>query len=161
MLIGCGCHAQRAGELLIDRGWQVRGTTRDEARRDAIGRAGIEAVEADPDRVGSLVELVADVTVLAWALGDATGSEEAVAALYRERLPSLLAAIVDTPIRGLVYEAAGSVDAGLLAEGRRAVEEAGARSRIPTACVDLRRGPGESAWAPAVADAVEGVAGVS
>lgn len=157
LLIGCGCHARDAGQRLIERGWSVRGTTRRPAGVAAIEAAGIEAVEADPDRVGSIVELVGDVTVLCWLLGSAGGEPARVTALYRERLPSLLAAIVDTPVRGLVYETGGSVSPALREGGGRRVRAAGERSRIPVAVLDGER---SGSWAVSAADAVERAAGL-
>ena len=75
--------------LLAAEGWSVRGTSRSEAGRAAIAAAGLEAVEADPDRVGSITELVGDVTVLAWLLGVVEDAEAAVT-LNGPRLESLL-----------------------------------------------------------------------
>ena len=84
---------------------------------------------ADPDRLGTLLPLLAGVTVVCWLMGSAEGED--AAALHGDRLESLLAKLVDSGVRGLVYEAAGSVDAG--AAGRRRRD--GPRRRAPrTAC---------------------------
>ncbi len=152
MLVGCGCCARGAGELLVKRGWGVRGTSRSEEGRAAIAAAGLEAATADPDAVGSVVELCADVTVLAWLLGEATGA--AGTALNTERLESLLAKLVDTPVRGLVFEAPER------GEGVDLVEDAVARWRMPAEIVRAPRG-NPSAWADAVADAVERSVGLA
>ena len=48
----------------------------------------------------------------------------------------MLEEIVDTPVRGFVYEAAGTVGASALATGAAAVREAGRRWRIPVEVVD-------------------------
>ena len=159
LLIGCGCCALEAGRLLIDGGWQVRGTSRDPGRLERIARAGIEPVEADPDRAGTIAELLGDVTVLAWLLGSARGSAAELEALHAQRLPSLLEKVADSPVRGVVYEVAGAGEEHPLARGREAVEDAGRRWRIPTRVIEVDRGePGE--WARAVsAAAVELVGG--
>ena len=44
--------------------------------------------------------------------------------------------LVDTMVRGLVYEAGGTVDAALLEEGADAVREAHRRWHMPTEVVD-------------------------
>jgi hypothetical protein len=47
----------------------------------------------------------------------------------------LLEHLVDTPVRGFVYEGAGSVTPDLLAAGAEAVQAAGRTWRIPVAVV--------------------------
>ena len=79
---------------------------------------------ADPDRLGTLLPLLAGVTVVCWLMGTAEGDD--VAPLHGDRLESLLAKLVDSGVRGLVYEAAGSVDGALLAGGAELVRAAGA-----------------------------------
>lgn len=80
-------------------GHAVRGTSRDRERRAALEALGAEAVEADPDRLGTLMPHLAGVTVLVWLLGCAE-----VPALHGDRLRSLLEKLVDTTVRGVVYE---------------------------------------------------------
>ena len=87
-----------------------------------------------------MLELVGDVAVVIWPLGSARpegpAGEEEVRAIHGERLERLLERLVDTPVRGFVYEAAGSVESNALAAGRRAVENAAATWRIPVAVVE-------------------------
>jgi nucleoside-diphosphate-sugar epimerase len=154
LLVGCGCRARAAGAQLLDDGWQVRGTTREPGSGAEIERAGIEAAIADPDRVATVVDHVADVAVVAWLLGSARGEPDAVAALNGPRLARLCEELVDTPVRGIVYEAAGSAAPEALAEGRRVVKEASRRWRIPIEVVD--HDPGDHAgWARAAAEACQ------
>lgn len=135
LIVGCGCRGRELGQALAEAGWAVRGTSRRREGLDAIEAAGIEAAEADPYRVGTLVELLGDVTVVVWALGSAAGDAEEVAALHEPRLETFLEKLVDTPVRGLVYEASGSLPADLLAAGRDLVEAASERWRIPVEIV--------------------------
>jgi hypothetical protein len=121
----------------------MRGTTRDAQNSDAILEAGLEAVVADPDRVGTVLDHVGDVTILYWLMGSAAGKPDAVAALHGPRLERLLEELVDTPVRGVVYEAAGSVAAEQLAEGARIVTAASERWRIPAEVVDADPGDWE------------------
>jgi hypothetical protein len=160
LLVGCGCAAGEAGELLLGRGWSVRGTSRRAERLTAIEARGIEAVRADPDRLGTIVERLGDVTVLAWLFGSAAGSPAELAALHSERLESLLEKLVDSPVRGFVYEGAGSADPDLLAAGGALVCAAEARWRIPTRVTARARGDGYPAWARELAGAVERVVGL-
>lgn len=146
MLVGCGCCARTVGTTLAGRGWAVRGTSRSAEGRAAIETAGLEAAEADPDLVGSIVELLGDVTVLGWMLGAVPG--EAGAELNGPRLESLLAKVVDTPVRGFVFEE--PVDG----EGRAAVEDAIERWRLPAEIVSCDRSD-PAAWADRVSAAVE------
>lgn len=135
LIVGCGCRGRELGERLLAEGWAVRGTSRSESGVAAIEAAGIEPALADPDRPGTLLELVADVAVVHYLLGSATGEAELLAAIHGPRLERLLEHLVDTPVRGFVYEAAGSVDAGLLAGGAELVRAAARTWRIPTAVV--------------------------
>ena len=133
LIVGCGCRGRELGRLLLEEGWAVRGTTRREEGLVAIEAAGIEAALADLDRVGTVLELVGDVAVVYLLLGSVEGEPEAVAALHGPRLERLMEKLVDTPVRGVVYEAAGSVDPAVLAAGAEIVETAGRTWRIPFA----------------------------
>jgi nucleoside-diphosphate-sugar epimerase len=132
LIVGCGCRGRALAARLIAGGFAVRGTTRDPARAAAIEAAGAEAVVADPDRLATIVPRLAGVSAVCWLLGSA----EAGAELHGPRLRTLLERLVDTPVHGLVYEAAGSVDDGLLASGATVVREASTRWRIPVEIVD-------------------------
>ena len=70
----------------------------------AIEAAGIESALADPERPGTILELVDDVGVLVLLLGGATGTEEELAAIHGPRLERLLEHLVETPVRGVLYE---------------------------------------------------------
>lgn len=124
---------------MLAAGWAVRGTSRREEGLAAIEAAGIEAALADPDRVGTVLELVGDVAVVYHLLGSAAGGPEEVAAIHGPRLERLLEKVVDTPVRGVVYEAVGSVDPVLLEAGAELVETAARTWRIPVAVVGAER----------------------
>jgi putative NADH-flavin reductase len=156
--VGCGCRGRELGRDLAGRGHAVRGTTRDADGLAAIEADGFEAVQADPDRLATLVGSLAGVTVVCWLMGTATGGDEAVRALHADRLESLLGTLVDSGARGLVYEAGGTVDPTLLAEGAARVREAGARNRMPVEVVDAD--PADVPfWVAGMRSAVEAVLG--
>jgi uncharacterized protein YbjT (DUF2867 family) len=140
------------GAELAGLGWQVRGTSRRPEGLEAIDAAGIEAAPADPDRPGTVLELCGDVAVVIWLLGSATGGPEATAAAHGPRLESLLEKLVDSPVRGFVYEAAGSLPEATLGAGARIVERAGERWRIPVKLLSEDRS--QSGWGQRAAEAV-------
>lgn len=148
LLVGCGCRGRELGGRLLAAGWQVRGTTRSESGLAAIERAGIEAAIADPDRVGTVLEHIDGVGALGWLLGSASSERERVAALHGPRLERLCEELVDTPVRGIVYEAAGSAPAEALREGERVLAVAVDRWRIRVERIE--HDPAEwSGWAQA------------
>lgn len=136
LIIGCGCRGLALAAELRDRGHAVRGTTRDPARVPELEAAGVEAVVADPDRVATLAAALAQVGVLYVLLGTAVGEPDRQAALHDTRLEMLLLRTLDSPIRGIVYERAGSVDPALLAAGAARVRDACEGSMIPYVLLD-------------------------
>jgi hypothetical protein len=131
LIVGCGCRGRALARDLHAGGHAVRGTTRDPAHRAAIEAAGAEAFIGDPDRVGTLAPALEHVGVACVLLGSAAGTREQLAALHGSRLDMLLERTLDTTVRGVVYEAAGSVDPELLRQGAERVRYACERSLIP------------------------------
>jgi uncharacterized protein YbjT (DUF2867 family) len=139
LIVGCGCSGRALGAELLEEGWAVRGTSRDAAGLDAIEAAGIEPVRADPEQPGTILELVDDVAIVIWLLGSATGDPEHVAAIHGPRLESLLERFVETPVRGFVYEGAGTVDASVLAGGAQLARNAERTWHIPVTVTETPR----------------------
>lgn len=135
LIVGCGCRGRSVGERLLAKGWQVRGTSRHREGMALIDQAGIEPALADPAEPGSVLELVGDVSIVVWLLGSAEGSEEELSALHGPRLDRTLERLVETPVRGFVYDGRGSVDPILLARGKEAVEAASETWNIPVSCL--------------------------
>ena len=134
----------------------VRGTARTEQGADEIRSRGHEASVADPDRPAGILELVGDVTVVHWLLGSAAGAPENLEAIHGPRLERLLEHLVDTPVRGVVYEATGTVSPQILAGGAALVREASERWRIPARL--LEADPADHAeWTRAAAAATTDV----
>jgi nucleoside-diphosphate-sugar epimerase len=123
LIVGCGCRGRELGERLLAEGWAVRGTTRREEGLAAIEAAGIEPALADPDRPATILELVNDVAVIVLLLGGGSGSEEELAAIHGPRLERLMEHLVETPVRGVLYEGTEG--------GAGVVEAAGRTWRIP------------------------------
>jgi hypothetical protein len=157
-MVGGGCRGLALARGLVGDGHAVRAVTRSEANRAHIEAAGAECWIGDPDVVGTLRYALESVTVLVWALGTASGSAEQVAALHGPRLEMMLSKTIDTTVRGVVYEAAGTLPAETFAEGARQVTRACERNEIPYAIVGAD--PADAAaWAAAVRASIDGLAG--
>jgi nucleoside-diphosphate-sugar epimerase len=131
LVVGCGCRGRALARDLVAAGHAVRGTTREPRRADAIAAAGAEPYVGDPDRIATLMAGLSGVTIVCWLMGTATGDAERVGALHDGRLRMLCERLVDTPVRGLVHEAAGPLPAGVLARGREVALAAHETWRIP------------------------------
>jgi hypothetical protein len=131
LIVGCGCRGQALAGRLAAAGHLVRGTTRDPARAGAIAAAGAEPYVGDPDRIGTLMVALQGVTVVCWLLGHVADHD-----LHSGRLRMLFEKLVDTPVRGVVYERG-------LPEGEAIAIDAAQRWRIPVAVVQ----PGDDLFA--------------
>ncbi len=95
---------------------------------------------------------------MCWLMGTAFGDAEAVAALHGSRLESMASKLVDSGVRGLAYEAAGTVEDHLLAEGAAIVRRVGKANRMPVEIV--AQDPCDvEAWVGAQRGAVDRVLG--
>jgi hypothetical protein len=139
---------------LAAEGWSLRGTTREPARIADIDAVGIEPAVADPDRPGTVLELVGDVTVVHWLLGTAEAEPEGISAIHGPRLEALLEKLVDTPVRGFVYEAAGGVPRRHLERGTAIVRSAAQTWRIPVEVVEADPAD-RDAWLDAMTSATQ------
>ena len=124
-----------AAELVAD-GHAVRITTRTEAGRAAIEAAGAECWIGTPDRLASLRYALDGVTLACWLLGTVSGSPAALRDLHGSRLEFFARQTIDTTVRGLVYEAAGTVPASTLSAGSALVRAIADHNAIPMALLD-------------------------
>ena len=154
LIVGCGCRGLALAAELRAAGHAVRGTTRDPSRRAELEAAGVEAHIGDPDRVATLAPAFDHTGVACVLLGSARGDHEQLAALHSTRLDMLLERMLDTTVRGIVYERAGSVDPELLAAGAERVRHACERSLIPFVLLDTDPA-GHEPWLAAAVDGVE------
>jgi len=154
LIVGCGGRGQALARELVAAGHAVRGTTRDPARVPAVEAAGAEAYLGDPDRIMTLMDGLGATTILAWLMGSATGPEEQVRELHAGRLRMMCEKIVDTPVRGLLYEAAGTVPAAWREEGELIVRAARATWNIPLQVLETDPDDRE-AWVGDAAAAVQ------
>ncbi len=145
LIVGCGCRGRALASALAAEGHTARGTSRRKAELPVIEGAGAEAVLADPNRLATLTPHLEGAGVLCWLMGSASGDVETVSALHGPRLQSMLETIVDTHVRGFVYEGEGTVTPSLRVGGAELVRRARAVYRMPTEVVG--RHPSEhEAW---------------
>lgn len=137
LIVGCGCRGSALAEELARAGHAVRGTS-----RTTPPGPPVEGVVADPSRLATLTPHLEGVTVVCWLLATADDPD-----LHGPRLATILEWIVDTPVRGFVYEAAGGEDI---------VRRAGDTWQIPVEVV--RADPaGHDEWLEAMTAAVAAV----
>jgi nucleoside-diphosphate-sugar epimerase len=158
LIVGCGCRGRELAAALVRDGHAVRGTTRDPARLEAIEATGAQGAVADPDRLATLLPQLEGVACVCWLMGTAVAEPEVVAAIQGPRLRTLLERLVDTPVRGFVYEGAGTVRRHRLEEGAAVVREAAERWRIPVQVVDDDPA-GHDRWRESMSAAVERLVG--
>ena len=118
LIVPCGCRGRELAASLVSAGHAVRGTTRG-GSVDAIRAAGAEPYIGDPDRIATLMEALTGVTIVCWLMGTIPVPE-----LHEGRLRMLWEKLVDTPVRGVVYE-------GALPQGEEVARTAAATWQIP------------------------------
>jgi hypothetical protein len=136
-----------ARELTAE-GHAVRAVTPDEARRAEIEATGAECWIGTPDRIGSLRYALDNVTVLLWLLGEEDNRD-----LHGSRLTMMLERVIDSTVRGLVYETGAPATETGAAEVRRMA----AYNEIPYAFVDAFDPAEEADWVRGIREAIDGV----
>ena len=134
-IVGCGGRGQALARELLAQGHAVRGSSRDPRRELSMREAGIEPYIGDPDRIATLMDGLYGTTIVCWLMGTVATPD-----LHEGRLRMLCEKLVDTPVRGLVYEASGAA-----AKGVPIVEDARVRWNIPVELITTEPGDCE-AW---------------
>ena len=146
LIVPCGCRGRALARELRSAGHAVRGTTRDPAHAAAIAETGAEPYIGDPDRIGTLMDALHGVTVVCWLMGTLPVPE-----LHAGRLRMLWEKLVDTPVRGVLYE-------GALPEGEELARACAQTWQIPLEI--LRADPRDhAAWLPAAVAGVDRLLG--
>ena len=141
LIVPCGCRGRALASALVADGHAVRGTTRG-GGEEAIRAAGAEPYVGDPDRIGTLMDALSGVTIVCWLMGTIPVPE-----LHEGRLRMLWEKLVDTPVRGVVYE-------GALPQGEQVARAAASTWQIPLQV--LRADPADhDAWLSAARGAVD------
>jgi hypothetical protein len=131
LIVGGGCRGLQLAQAATRGGDAVRVVTRAPAHRAGIEATGAECWIGDPDRLGTLRGALEGVAIACWLLATASGPGDRVRALHGERLRAFLEHAIDTPMRGFVYEAAGTVDSGVLAAGAEIARTLAGHNEIP------------------------------
>lgn len=154
LIVGGGCRGRRLAERMVGEGHAVRITTRTEAGRADIERAGAEAWIGTPDRLATLRGALDGVAVLCWLLATASGPQEELRALHTTRVEYFMTQAIDTTVRGIVYESGGPEGSqGLAADGEPLARALVDRNVIPARF--LRTDPSErQEWTAEVLAAV-------
>ncbi len=143
LIVGGGERGRAFAGALLEAGHAVRVVLEPDAA-DAPLPGGAEAFRGDASRVGTLKPALAQVTVACWLFGCPPEGAGEVTALHSSRLERFLEQTLDSSVRGLVYEAAGSVEEQTLAGGRSIVERFATFNAIPFAFLTAdpsERGP--------------------
>ena len=147
LIVPCGCRGRALAAELVAAGHAVRGTTRSQAAAAEIRAAGAEPYVGDPDRIGTLMDALSGVTVVCWLMGTVPVPE-----LHEGRLRMLWEKLVDTPVRGVVYE-------GALPQGEAVARAASETWQIPLAILDADP-LDHAAWLASARAAVDRLLGV-
>ena len=94
------------------------------------------------------------VSALVWLMGGAGGPT--ADAVNGPRLQAILEKLVDTPVRGFVYEGAGTAGAAALAAGAETARAAARTWQMPVEILEVDPGDRE-AWISAARSAVASV----
>jgi hypothetical protein len=147
LIVPCGCRGRALAADLVAAGHAVRGTTRTQAHAAAISEAGAEPYLGDPDRIGTLMDALSGVTIVCWLMGTIPVEE-----LHAGRLRMLWEKLVDTPVRGVVYE-------GALPQGEQVARTAAQTWQIPLEILDADP-LAHDAWLRAARGAVDRLLGL-
>jgi uncharacterized protein YbjT (DUF2867 family) len=144
LIVGGGCRGRRLASELAGEGHALRVTSRRGAARASIEAAGAECWIGDPARLDTLRGALENVTLALWLLATASGSEHELRELHGPRLEAFVRQLIDTTVRGFVYESASDSErAGLSAAGERSVRSLAERNAIPYAMIGSAPDGGE------------------
>ena len=123
LIVPCGARGRSLARELRAAGHAVRGTTRG-AHVAEIAETGAEPYVGDPDRIATLMDALHGVTIVCWLTGTIPDGD-----LHAGRLRMLWEKLVDTPVRGVVYE-------GILPEGEAIARASSQTWQIPLEVLD-------------------------
>ena len=162
LIVGGGCRARALARELSASGHAVRITTRSSDNRAAIEDTLAECFVGDPNLLATLRRALDGVTIACWMLAGARGGEDELQELHSSRLEAFARQLIDTTVRGFVYERGAAfvgTSAKALADGERVARELAAANAIPFAIVDAEIHDREE-WLRGARAAVAGLLGV-
>ena len=169
--MGGGCRGRELAKELREQGHALRISTRSEQGRAAIEATGAECWVGTPERLATLRGVLDGVAIACWMLARAEGPERDLLELHNERLQFFLTQLIDTTVRGFVYERGDgrqlahergegdrrrderATPAAVLAAGEQSARRLTERNKIPLAllCADASE---RSAWLAAAHDSI-------
>lgn len=159
LIVGGGCRGRLLAGELVAGGHAVRITTRSETRRAQIESAGAECWVGSPARLSTLRGALEGVTVACWMLARASGRPDELRALHGPRLEGFVRQIIDTTVRGFIYDASRhALERQLLETGSEMVASLAGFNAIP-ARVIASTGDDDGNWVASARTAVEGLLG--
>ena len=144
LIVPCGERGRALARELRAAGHAVRGTTRG-AHVAEIAATGAEPYVGDPDRIATLMDALHGVTIVCWLTGTIADGD-----LHAGRLRMLWEKLVDTPVRGVVYE-------GMLPEGEAISRASSETWQIPLEV--LEGDPRRERWVDDAVGAVDRLLG--
>jgi nucleoside-diphosphate-sugar epimerase len=160
LILGGGSRALALSKRLHEESHAVRIVTRKPARRAEIEAAHAECFIGDPNRLATLRATVEHVTVVCWLLAGAAGDSSSLRELHGSRLEQFLRSLIDSGVRGFLYESSGTVAQGddAVARGEQIVLRETQRNAIPLRV--LRADPSDrELWPARAAEAIAGLLG--
>ena len=109
LIVGGGCRGRLLAQELVGEGHAVRVTTRRERARGLIEGAGAECWIGAPQHMGTFRTALEGVSLACWLLASASGKGEDLRALHGSLLERFVNQLIDTTVRGFVYEGAAAL----------------------------------------------------
>ncbi|HEV2982689.1 MAG TPA: hypothetical protein VGX51_14765 [Solirubrobacteraceae bacterium] len=160
LIVGGGCRGRLLAGELVALGHAVRVTTRSETRRTEIERTGAECWVGTPARLSTLRGALDGVTVACWMLARVSGEREELRALHGSRLESFVRQVIDTTVRGFIYDASPhALERQLLQAGSQIVESMAGFNAIPARVIVSVRDD-DGSWIASAYTAVEELLGL-
>jgi len=155
LIVAGGCRGRQLASSLVADGHAVRISTRTEAGRAAIEETGAECWVGTPDRLASMRGITDSVAVACWLTGSVAGDQELICELHTTRLQFFLTQLIDTTVRGFIYEARGAgTPQDVLAQGEEIARAITSRNVIPAAF--LQADPSDTpAWLAGAREAID------
>jgi len=159
LVVGGGCRGRELAGWLTGHGHAVRITSRSPEGRAEIEGVGAECWPGTPERLATLRGALDGVAVACWLLGGASGAAGALEELHTVRLEFFLTQMIDTTVRGFVYEGRGTTGAAAaLGEGEQIARRVCERNAIPLAVLDRTAAEGDL-WQQQARGAIEELLG--
>lgn len=155
LVVGGGCRGRELAGWLTGQGHAVRITTRSPEAREQIEGVGAECWQGTPERLATLRGALDGVGIACWLLAGARGPTQELVELHTRRLEFFLTQMIDTTVRGFVYEARGSTPAAAaLAQGEEIARRMCERNAIPLSVLQGEAGDA-GAWQQQARSAIE------